>query len=154
MWHCSTSYATLAPNIGPSRKKGYTATSQHYLFPHGSVGGAQQRTGVAVYRPPGATTCCWQPVQSAWSGPKSPPCFGQVGQQPKTPLQQRDGGSSHVAWWRVTVPGTALDPSNELHHGLAANPYPAHPDSPATPTPRDTSTSQASSPTSTFQGGG
>jgi len=39
------------------------------------VGGAQQRTGVAVQQrtgvavqqPPGATTCCWQPQQPAWS---------------------------------------------------------------------------------------
>ena len=49
------------------------------------VGGAQRRTGVAVHRPPGANTCCWQPLQSAWSGPMTPPCLCQVGQQLKTP---------------------------------------------------------------------
>ena len=41
------------PNVWPSNKKGHTATSQHYLFPHGSVG---RRWGPAEDRGGGAST--------------------------------------------------------------------------------------------------
>jgi len=74
------------------------------------IGGAQQKTGVAVHQPHVAGNPC------SLERPETQPCLCQVGQQ----LQKRDGASRHVAWWRVALPGTVPGPSNELHHSRAA----------------------------------
>jgi len=53
MWRCSTSFATMAPNVGLSGNIGHMATSQHQPFPHGSDG---RRWGPAENGSGGAAT--------------------------------------------------------------------------------------------------
>jgi len=125
----------MAPNVGPSKNKGYTATSQHHPFPHGIVG---HWWGPAEDWSCGAATTMDNRLLLATPAtsleqPDTQPCLCQEGQQPKAPCSWRKMGHvkpRHVVGGGPT--GGCSRPSSKLHHSLAANPHPAHSDSPAT----------------------
>jgi len=115
--------ATLAPNKGP-RAQEHMATSLHQPFPSWQrwslVGPSRGRGGRAattmgnhrLLATPATSPqpACNQPATSL-EQPKTQPSLCQNVQQWKAPmLPEGDGGSSHVTWWRVALPGAVLGP--------------------------------------------
>jgi len=134
MWHCGRKFATLAPNVGPSRNEGHTVNSKHQLFP-GSVGcqwgptedGAEAQLVAGVVAHGG---CCAATPATSLEQP-TPSCASARKDSSRRP---------HAPGWRWGIEprrlveggptGGCSRPSNKLYHDLAANPLPSPPRQP------------------------
>jgi len=144
MWHCSTSLCYIGSHVLAQALPAW----QRWM----SVGPSEDGGGGSAI----AMGNCLLLANPATSleQPETQPCLCQEGQSSHAlgrtwgiePRHQVEGGPTR------TCPRL----SNELHHSLAANPYTAHPDSPAAHTQRHLhqSRQQSRSPASRIDGEG
>jgi len=126
---CSLSYFYTGAQCGALQtNQGHKEPIQHQPFPMAARVVVEPSRGRGWRRsnrhgqPPVASHPCNQ-VGAAQDQPR----LCQEGQQPKAPmLQEGDGGSSHVAWWRVALPRAVPGPPMISTMAQLLSLHPAH----------------------------